>query len=90
MSFSPLISFFFWWGGVSEFQDCALMHFQHQDSKVIFLLNCAVKGICVWRQKLAIGSEKEELLQGASWQSHIIRCRLASYSCLVEMCLLIS
>lgn len=40
------------------------MHFQHQGSKVIFLLNCAVKGSCVWGWKFAIGNEKEGLSQG--------------------------
>jgi len=76
----------FYMGGL-EFGDCALMRSQHQGSKVIFLLNCAVKGICAWRWKFAIWSEKRVAVTGASWQSHIIRCRLVSYSCLVEMCL---
>lgn len=65
--FDPLISFFFWGQegvGSWEFEDCALMHFQYQGSKVIFLLNCVVKGICVWRWKFAIESEKEGLELG--------------------------
>lgn len=37
------------------------MRFQHQGSKAIFLLNCAVKGICIWRQKFADGEEKDGL-----------------------------
>ena len=35
------------------------MRFQHRGSKAIFLLSCAVKGICVWRLKLADGREGE-------------------------------
>lgn len=62
-----------------DFGDCSLMHFQHQGSEVIFLLNSAVKDICVWRWEFASGSEKEGLVVEASWQSHIVRCRIASY-----------
>lgn len=40
------------------------MHFQHQGSKVIFVLSCAVKGICIWSQGFASGSEKEGLSRG--------------------------
>lgn len=47
-----------------DFGDCSLMHFQHQGSKVIFLLNSAVKDICVWRWEFASGSEKERLSLG--------------------------